>query len=220
MQKTWIVQILLFAFTWHMATILALSQPTAQGSTANLRKCVKDATCPTMLDAAYKLARRQEFDFLLHQYPVARNNTQQLLVQAIYASELGRNNPKVVRLMRNVAFSHQSNDQLSDTRWYALQFLADKCDQSALIELNAHGGDAQNPYQFRVSCSDWARSLRAFGMCRYTESREVLVNSLNSSCLDVLNAAAGSLQRLYPEMCQKLKTSREITDCYHRSWNK
>ncbi len=220
MRRKWIAPILFFTFVWHIATISALSQPTAQRNAADLKKCVKDATCSSVLDAAYKLARRQEFDFLLRQYPVAGNNTQQLLVQAIYASELGRNNPKVVRFMRDVAFSQTPNDQSSDTRWYALQFLADICDQKALMELNTHGGDAQIPYQFQVSCGDWARTLRTFGMCKYTPSREVLVNSLNSFCLDVLNAAAASLQRLYPETCQKLKTSREITDCYRRSWNK
>jgi hypothetical protein len=173
-----------------------------------------------VLDDAYKLARSQEFDFLLRQYSVAGTNTQQLLVQAIYASKLGRNNPKVVRFMRDLAFSQSSIDQLSDTRWYALQFLADICDQKALKELTAEGGDAQTPYQFQVSCGDWARTLRTFGVCKYTAGREVLVDSLNSSCLDVLNAAAASLQRLYPETCQKLKTSREITECYRRSWNK
>lgn len=220
MREKWIAPILLFAFAWHIATISALSQTTAQRSAADLKKCVKDATCSSVLDAAYKLAKRQEFDFLLRQYPVAGNNTQQLLVQAIYASKLGRNNPKVIRFMRDVAFSQTLDSQFSDTRWYALQFLADKCDQKALMELNTHGGGEQTPYQFQVSCGDWARTLRTFGMCKYTASREVLVNSLNSSCLDVLNAAAASLQGLYPETCQKLKTSREVTDCYRRSWNK
>lgn len=220
MRRKWFAPICLFAFVGQIATISALSQPTAQRSIADLKKCVKDATCSSVLDAAYRLARRQEFDFLLRQYPIAGNSTQQLLVQAIYASKLGRNNPKVVRFMRDVAFSQTPNDQFSDARWYALQFLADICDQKALMELNTHGGDAQTPYQFQVSCGNWAQTLRTFGMCKYAASREVLVNSLNSSCLDVLNAAAASLQRLYPETCQKLKTSREVTDCYRRSWNK
>ncbi len=220
MRRKWGAPILFFAFVWHIATISALSQATEQRSAADLKKCVKNATCSSVLDAAYKLARRQEFDFLLRQYPVAGNSTQQLLVQAIYESKLGRNNLKVVELMREVAFSQTSVEQFSDTRWYALQFLADMCNQKALMELSTHGGDAQTPYQFQVSCGDWARTLSAFGKCKYAASREVLVNSLNSSCLDVLNAAAASLQQLYPETCQKLKTSQKIIDCYHRSWNK
>jgi hypothetical protein len=220
MRRKWIVPILFFILVWQIANISALSQQAGQRSAADLRTCIKDPTCSSVLDDAYKLARSQEFDFLLRQYSVAGTNTQQLLVQAIYASKLGRNNPKVVRFMRDLAFSQSSIDQLSDTRWYALQFLADICDQKALKELTAEGGDAQTPYQFQVSCGDWARTLRTFGVCKYTAGREVLVDSLNSSCLDVLNAAAASLQRLYPETCQKLKTSREITECYRRSWNK
>lgn len=220
MRRKWIVPILLFAFVWQIATISALSQPKEQRSAADLKKCVKDASCSSVLDAAYRLAIHQEFDFLIRQYPIAGNNTQQLIVQAIYASNHGRNNPKVIQFMRAIAFPLTSNDQFSDTRWYALQFLAEICDQKALMELNTNGGDAQSPYQFQVSCGEWARTLRTFGMCKYTASREVLVNSLNSSCLDVLNAAAASLQGLYPETCQKLKTSREVTDCYRRSGNK
>jgi hypothetical protein len=207
MRRRWIVPILLFVFVWQIATISALSKPTEQRSAADLKKCVKDATCSSVLDAAYRLARRQEFDFLIRQYPLAGNNTPQLLVQAIYTSKLGRNNSKVVRFMRTIAFPLTSNDQLSDTRWYALQFLAEICDQKALKELNKNGGDAQSPYQFQVSCGEWARTLRTFGMCKYTASREVLVDSLNSSCLDVLNEATASLKRLYPETCQQSKTS-------------
>ena len=220
MRRKWIAPILLFAVAWHIASIPSLSQPTSQRSAADLEKCVKDETCSSVLDAAYKLARLHKFDFLLRQYPTAGSNTKQLLVQAIYASQFGRNNPKVVRLMRDVAFSQTSHEDFSDTRWYALQFLADICDQKALMELSMYGGDAQTPYQFQVSCGDWAHTLRTFGMCKYTASREVLVNSLNSSCLDILNAAAASLQQLYPETCQKLKTSGEVKDCYRRAWKK
>jgi hypothetical protein len=219
MRQIWISPILLFAFVLDIGIVSAESQQTAQNSSAALKKCVKDSACSTVLDAAYTLARRQEFDFLLRQYSVAENNTQQLLVQAIYASKLGRNNSKVDRFMREVAFSQTPKDRTSDTTWYALQFLADECDQKALVELDTFGGDAQTPYKFQVSCGDWAQTLRTFGACKYTASREVLVNSLNSSCLDVLNAATASLQRLYPGACPKVKTSREVADCYRRSWN-
>jgi hypothetical protein len=182
---------------------------------------VKDARCPDVLGAAYKLAKRQEFGFLLSQYPVAGQNTREWIVQAIYASDLGRKNQKVVRFMTDIGFSGPSSDKLSDTRWYALQFLADTCNESALSEMSAHGGDVQAPYQFQVACSDWARSLRAFGLCRYVAAREVLLDSLNSSCLDVLQAAGTSLQTLYPDAaCSKKKTFAEIKGCYYQSWNK
>ncbi len=203
-----------------LLTAIAFAQVagTTSLSTAELRKCLIQRSCQTARDAAYQLARRQDFEFLLRAYKTAEATKKAYIVEAIYGADLGHENLAVVSFMRRVAFDAGSKERLSDTTWYALQFLAEKCNEQALALLRSHGGNADKGYDYHVACSDWAESLKVLGKCRYAAGREVLVNSLNSSCLDVMQAAGDSLDTLYPGQCKNVKTFPEAKRCYSDLW--
>jgi len=184
------------------------------------RACLARRSCPTQLQAAYRLAERKDFPFLLHLYPKAPSDTQEWIVQGIYASMLGRDDPRVQSFMRGVASQSTQEEDVSETKWYALQFLAESCDATALKTLRAHGGDEHTPYAFKVACGEWAKTLEIFGKCKYVPAKEVLLDSLNSSCLDVANSAAASLDILYPQACPQKSPFSEAKHCYIDLWSK
>jgi hypothetical protein len=170
--------------------------------------------------AAHDLADRERFPFLLKAYRDADKVTRAYIVEGIYGSRRGRNNGAVVGLMSGIAFGSNSKNRFDDTTWCALQFLAERCDEQALQRLNAGGGTATRSYNYEVSCSFWATTLKTFGKCRYFRARETLLNSLDSSCLDVMKSAGDSLGELYPGQCTKVKTFRQAADCYTKLWAK
>ena len=191
------------------------AQSTANNqSRSELRRCLQSLSCSSDLDSAYQLARVGDFTYLLKVYASSSLMRRGTIIQGIYASDSGRANPQVSSVMKKIAFGQNAADSLSDTRWYALQFLAETCDERALAILNRHGGSPDASYSFQVSCGDWAKSLHAFGVCKYKQSRKVLINSLNSSCLDVLQSAGDSLGILFPGSCSVAKTPQEAAACY------
>ena len=187
-------------------------------STADLEKCLSESSCADVRIAAHELASRERFPFLLRRYKGADEATRAYIVEGIYGSDRGRNDNAVVGFMSSVAFHTTPQNQFDQTTWYALQFLAERCDERALERLNAGGNTPQKAYRYEVSCAFWALSLKTFGKCRYVRARETLLNSLNSSCLDIMNAAGDSLHALYPGQCMDVKTFDQATSCYTKIW--
>jgi len=187
-------------------------------STADLERCLSEPSCADARTAAHDLASRERFPFLLKRYRGADEATRAYIVEGIYGSDRGRNNDAVVEFMSGIAFHNTPQNRFDQTTWYALQFLAERCDERALERLNAGGGTAKQPHSYEVSCNFWAITLGTFGKCRYFHARETLLNSLNSSCLDIMNAAGDSLHALYPGQCTNVKTFNHATSCYTKLW--
>lgn len=187
-------------------------------STAGLEKCLLQPSCAEQREAALDLATLDQFQFLIKRYNDADEAMREFIVEGIYGSKHGRNNKSVIKFMSGIAFHTGAKSQFSDTTWFALQFLAERCDERALDVLNKGGGKPDQSYRYEVQCVDWAATLKAFGKCRYFHARETLLNSLNSSCLDVMNAAGDSLGVLYPGQCTNVKTFSQATSCYTKLW--
>jgi hypothetical protein len=216
----WRVFLLLPVVSLLAGTSIAQSSVKADMDTSAQRSCLENPACPNQLQAAFQIAERMDFVLLLHLYQQANPDARAVIVQGIFASKRGRHDADVVSLMRSVAFRSRKGERLSDTRWYALQFLAESCDKRALDELRAHGGDEHTPYGYHVACNDWAATLESFGRCHYPMAKEVLLDSLNSSCLDVANAAAGSLDVLYPGVCPQKRPFSKAKSCYFSAWER
>jgi hypothetical protein len=190
-------------------------KPTGVGE---LKSCLLQRSCTYQRKAALDLATLDQFQFLLKRYNDADEVTRGFIVEGIYGSTRGRNNDSVVKFMSSIAFHTDAKSQFSDTVWFALQFLAERCDERALNALNKGGGTPEQSYHYEVQCVDWATTLNVFGKCRYFKARKTLLNSLNSSCLDVMNSAQKSLHVLYPGQCMNLKTFDQATGCYEKLW--
>jgi len=191
------------------------SKPT---TTKELKTCLLQSSCNYQREAALDLATLDQFQFLLKRYKDADEVTRGVIVEGIYGSTRGRNNESVIKFMSGIAFHTDAKTQFSDTVWFALQFLAERCDERALNALNKGGGGPEQSYRYEVQCVDWATTLNAFGKCRYFKARKTLLNSLNSSCLDVMNSAENSLHVLYPGQCMNLKAFDEAAGCYQKLW--
>jgi hypothetical protein len=101
--------------------------------------------------------------------------------------------PEVARFMR-VAIDKKTATE--DDLFYANDYLGLRCDSDALRFLS--GGGTRKYFQL-AACPDWARTVLYFGKCHYAPAAAFLVNSLDSQCLDIGNAAAKSLADLFPD---------------------
>lgn len=195
------------------AVLAQVSNPYSEDK-AMFRRCLSELKCADVRNAAYQNARAGEFPLLVRRYRVATRSDRDLIVQAIYWAGTGRGDRQVIEIMRRRAFGTKMLKDRSETRWYALQFLAEACDPDALAALSAGGGVAKDPFQYKVACNDWAQSLNSFGSCKYDRATQVLVSSLNSSCLDVEEAAASSLLKLHPDVCLNRSSFEDLEECY------
>jgi hypothetical protein len=220
------MKIVLRSLILIMITTLAAHQLQGQDSATvrpktvgQLKKCLSDPSCPDVRNAAYDLAKREEFAFLLRQYKVASRVTRSYIVEGIYGSNRGRDSAAVVEFMSDLGFRKGRANQFDETIWYALQFLAERCDERALALLKAGGGTVGESYRYEVACVDWAKTLKAFGDCTYFKAKRTLLTSLDSSCLDVMAAAGASLHLLYPGRCMQVRTMSQATNCYNKLWD-
>jgi len=217
------IQIIVFLVAFSLSGMSCASsqesQPKAKPtSKQELKTCLLQRSCTYQRKAALDLATLDEFQFLVNRYDDADEVTRSYIVEGIYGSTHGRQNESVIKFMSGIAFHADAKSQFSDTVWFALQFLAERCDERALNALNIGGGAIQQSYRYEVQCVDWATTLSAFGKCRYFKARKTLLNSLNSSCLDVMNSARDSLDVLYPGQCTNVKTFDQATRCYEKVW--
>jgi len=199
-------------FVLSAAPHLAAGGSTGAQTMDALRTCLTDAKCPDRRSAAYELVRRRQFPYLVRAYENADDAGREYIVEGIYAFG-GRADPKVREFVEHVAFGSKET-RFSDTRYYALEHLADLCDPRALRSLVEGGATQTAPYKFDVPCERWSRALDSFGKCRYPEAKKVLLNSIDTSCLDVSSAAIRSLRLLYPHRCSGARTASQARACF------
>ena len=149
-------------------------------------------------DLADTLKKKFSAKQLIVLYPHEADQTQKIIVIALANNKSG----PVVALMKQAAFTGLKPSMTDvDNHYFALQYVADRCDLNALRELNrpANFGDS-----YPVGCMFWQNTLKDFGKCNYRPAISHLARSLNSACLNNTQAAEDSLRHLMPKsMCWK-----------------
>ena len=160
-----------------------------------------------------ELGRRGNVKFLTRSYRQADAGQREVIILAMMRI---KHNPEVTAFMRRVSFKQFWPDKLdTEPRWYALQYLAEACDDEGLQRLN---GEHNFRGSYPVACMDWVRTIRAFGKCKYRPAVAHLIRSTNSvACLGISDAAIESLQELFPGKCSGARSYNQAHDCFQKA---
>ena len=105
--------------------------------------------------------------------------------------------PEVTAFMQKVVSQRMKN---GEDRYWPVNYLAKKCDQTALQELSSGKYRNQGSLQYQTS-------VELFGKCKYRPAIPYLVDAaLYDFSLNIVGAAADSLQALYPDAPQSFAT--------------
>ncbi len=97
--------------------------------------------------------------------------------------------PEVTTFMKRVLAVGKGDD---DTLYWPARYLAKGCDPDALKWLSTRQGRPEG-------CIEFTGTVRAFGKCQYRQAIAYLVsNSLQDACLNIVDDAEYSLEKLYP----------------------
>lgn len=149
-------------------------------------------------DLADALRKKFNAKQLIALYPHQADQAQKIIVIAL----VNNKSDSVVALMHRAGFTGLKPGMTDeDNHYFALQYLADRCDPDALRELNRPANFADS---YPVGCMFWQDTLKDFGKCNYRPAIPNLARSLNSACLNNTQAAEDSLRHLMPKsMCWK-----------------
>ncbi len=166
-------------------------------------------------ELGYELGRRGNVKFLVHSYRGADAGQREVIILAMTRI---KHNPEVTAFMRRVSFEQYWPDKLdTEPRWYALQYLAESCDEQALRRLN---GEHNFRNSYPVACMYWTDTIRTFGRCKYRPAIPHLIQSINTvACLNIPDSAIKSLHDLLPGKCENVEslTLDQVHDCFHRA---
>jgi hypothetical protein len=99
-------------------------------------------------------------------------------------------NPEVTSFMNRV-FAQRVKD--GEDRYWPTNYLAKKCDASALKELSTGRYRGQG-------CMQYETSVKLFGKCKYRPAIPYLAETaVHDACLNVVDAADRSLHTMYPD---------------------
>ncbi len=161
---------------------------------AELMKCASDYKCgvSTATEISEEFARRKVAPYLIRSYRRADDGQKAVILEALY---FGKASNQITEFMRKVAYSKPRNTPAEFPLWYALQYLARRCEPEALDRLLA---PANYSGAYPIGCMYWQDSLRQFGKCGYRRAiprlKKVAVG--NYACLNINEAAQGSLAAL------------------------
>jgi hypothetical protein len=191
--------------------ILSAAQHTAtlQGfSNSALIKCFANHQCGQDYWAvSNELARRRPTRLLIVSY---RTSTNSLEKSGILLALYQINSTEVARFMRTAI---DSKTLVDEDLYYANDYLAQRCDDRALRFLS---GSGTNRYFQLAACPEWSRTVSYFGRCHFRPAATFLVNSLESQCLDIGNAAANSLAALFPDAPKKFANRKALTEYFSK----
>jgi hypothetical protein len=163
-------------------------------------------------NAAEVLAKRGNIRYLIGAYERGDETQRDMLVIAL--AQIRK--PAVLEFMRRIAFENLRNEPDGEPRWYALQSLAEHCDERALARLNR---DQNWKDGYPIGCMWWTSTVRQFGKCQYRPAIPHLIEYTNTvACLNISEAAIESLEELYPGKCKDAKTLNATRDCYSRAY--
>lgn len=185
-----------------------------QMSGQEILRCAVSPVCRyDSFDLADALKKKFSVKQLIAIFPHEVGEAQQIIVVAL-ANKKGA---AVTALMRMAAFTDLKPGMTDeDNHYFALQYLADRCDPEALGELNR---PANFKDSYPVGCMFWQDTLKDFGKCNYRLAIPHLARSLNSACLNNTQAAEYSLRHLLPKsLCWKKAgmngSFQDESDCY------
>ena len=186
-----IVRLLVFVCLACVPHLRLAAQSTTVGlrrfSNAALISCFSDHRCgEDYWVVSSELAHRRPTDFLMASYWKTANPQQRYgIILALHEID----SPQVARFMRMAIARKAIPD--TDGLYCANDYLASRCDSRALRFLIGNGQ--------LEACPEWARTVSYFGKCLFRPAAQFLLKSLDSQCLDIGNAAADSLTRLFPD---------------------
>ena len=165
-----------------------------QLSGREILRCAVSPDCKyDIFDLANALQKRFTVKQLIAMYPHEEDQAQEIIVISLRNDK----SAAVVALMREAAFMRLKSGMTSEgNHYFALQYLADRCDPNALRELNR---PANFKDSYPVGCMFWQDTLRDFGKCGYRSSIPHLAVSLDSACVNNIQAAETSLRHLLPK---------------------
>jgi len=101
----------------------------------------------------------------------------------------------VLAFMRRVAYGSPKDAVAYDPLWFALQYLAKRCEHDALDRLL---GKQNFSDSYPVGCILWQDTIRQFGNCHYQSALPTLekVARTDYACGNINDAAEYSLRKL------------------------
>lgn len=114
-------------------------------------------------------------------------------------------NPEVTAFMRKI-FEERIDD--GEGLYWPINYLAKRCDQSALGELAT--GRFRN-----VGCIQYETSVKLFGKCKYRQAVPYLVEAaLHDFCGNVIEAVQESLYAIYPKSPREFDELKQLQEFY------
>jgi hypothetical protein len=193
-----LIAVVLFAGVLSFRVAAAQSQPQekslAEMTGSELLNCAATNGCNYFgWDVANALRKRYSTKALIELYPSQPVLVRQVIVYALY-HDRGKD---VAALMRQAAYAGlKPGLTTEDNNYFPLQYLAQRCDPDALSQLNRPANFASS---YPVACMQGQYTLSAFEKCGYKDAVAHLAISLDSACINNIDAAQRSLRQLLPQ---------------------
>ncbi len=164
-------------------------------SLADLLECSK---CPDTTKCQYgeweladELARRNNSSALAATYENGNAAQQAVILKAMYKMK----GDAVLAFMRRVAYGAPKDAVADDPLWFALQYLAKRCEGEALDRLL---GKQNFSDSYPIGCILWQDTIRQFGTCHYQPALPIIekVAKTDYACVNINDAAEYSLRKL------------------------
>lgn len=149
-----------------------------------------------------EVARRGNPDALLDRYWTEPNpDVRYSIVQVAYHSKSKR----AIAFMQKVLAAKNGDE---DALYWPASYLAKRCDPDGLKWLGTRIGRPEG-------CIIFAPTVRYFGKCRYRPAIPYLIeNFLDDACLNIVDAAANDLSKLYPDSPKSFDSLKEVQKYY------
>ena len=152
------------------------------------------------------LGHQENKPFLLSEFWKTRNEERRLgIIYSLYRI----NDPEVAAFFRRLV-SRRFDD--GESLYYPLNYLAKLCDPAALSILS---GGGKGGYEGYPGCLQWSTTVKLFGKCKYRKAIPFLIDSLTAACMNIGDAADGSLRQLFPGAPQ-FHSAEEAQKYYRR----
>ena len=149
-----------------------------------------------------ELARRGNPHLLLVRYWTEPNESIRYgIVHVAYHFK----SPEVAAFMRRVLAAGKGDD---DFIYWPAKYLAKRCDPEALKWFSTRTQRSQ-------SCMEYPSAIELIGKCRYRPAIPYLLEySVQDACMNIIDAAADDLHRLYPNSPREFESFKDFQKYY------
>jgi|GEM_PF-3217152 len=164
----------------------------------NWKACGVENDIETGWAVSAELARRGHLrPWLEHYWRESDPEVRDGIVHAAYRVKT----PEVTAFMKKVLAQRKGDD---DALFWPANYLAKQCDTDALQWLSTREGRPEG-------CLLWAPTVALFGKCNYRPAIPYIVeNSIWDACLNIDDAGADALLRLFPHSPKRFKSTEEL----------